>query len=801
MITNKKVNDVVTHGMSAPSNFKIKASGKAFEILTSGLYTLRIHAPLRELGCNAIDAHVDAGIPERPFDVVLPTFIAPEFKIRDYGTGISEDDMNQVYTTLFESTKESTNDAIGCLGLGCKTPYAYTSSFIVKSFQDGIVKTYNMYLAEDGCPCYNKVGEKETDEENGLLVQFAVEPRDVHSFQSAARDIYKWFSVKPNVNVEIDLDLHFDPIFESENYFVSKDSGVQDGLIMGNIFYPLGKYRDEVVRQIRQLTDSVSQENEDLIKLKLIRDFLYRYKITGYVPIGTFDIAPSREEMSLDRMSFKNISHVLYDVILDCKDKWIKGLQDIFQDESYFRACWLFANYDDDMIRIFPDIEKECIHEKSGKELKTAIPIVNEKTEDMNIKCYVVNNKQHGKYTMGENFQGVINPRYFQGENAYQKFFFKKEETKSVVKRIRNYLLNVCHVNYESYSKLKAYLFEEKDVDFICSEFGIPKDLFHDVEELDAPSSCSGSYSNYTPKVGTVKGHNVRGDVIVIRGDSEENDCGIKEDVILEKDLPNVFYFNSIDFNRLSVLGIRLGLEFNPQGIHDLLGVDEDEDIYFIRLKTESSLNKVIKWDNHWIDLSGKLLKITEEWRDIFTHNLHVIDFENKFKKIVGSLPDYMMKFADGDPVNEISEIIKLNFVSSSMPAFLKNGIKQSHFSMNSYLGYNLSYTMGFDNQGEITKYDALIRTFDEEAHDILEIYFERHPDRLVALKECINKTVIDAYEAIHNLFKGIIDADIVNKIDSSVKSRSSLFEEDIECEDEENCDEENEENLLTECA
>ena len=54
------------------SGFKIQASAKAFEILSSNIYTHKVRAVIREYNCNAYDAHVDAGNSE-PWDVHLPT--------------------------------------------------------------------------------------------------------------------------------------------------------------------------------------------------------------------------------------------------------------------------------------------------------------------------------------------------------------------------------------------------------------------------------------------------------------------------------------------------------------------------------------------------------------------------------------------------------------------------------------------------------------------------------------------------------------------------------------------------------
>ncbi len=43
------------------SEFKIQASAKAFEILSSNIYTNKVRAVIREYNCNAYDAHVAAG--------------------------------------------------------------------------------------------------------------------------------------------------------------------------------------------------------------------------------------------------------------------------------------------------------------------------------------------------------------------------------------------------------------------------------------------------------------------------------------------------------------------------------------------------------------------------------------------------------------------------------------------------------------------------------------------------------------------------------------------------------------------
>jgi len=53
--------NVTTSGLTQQESFQIKATGKAFKILSDGLYSDKPLAVVRELSCNAWDSHVAAG--------------------------------------------------------------------------------------------------------------------------------------------------------------------------------------------------------------------------------------------------------------------------------------------------------------------------------------------------------------------------------------------------------------------------------------------------------------------------------------------------------------------------------------------------------------------------------------------------------------------------------------------------------------------------------------------------------------------------------------------------------------------
>ena len=108
ILNNAPQAEAVLSNVGEIGEFRIRNSAKAFNILSSGLYANKVKAIIRELSCNAIDSHTAAGT-KQPFEVHLPTTLEPWFSIRDFGTGLSHDQVTKIYTTYFESTKTNSN--------------------------------------------------------------------------------------------------------------------------------------------------------------------------------------------------------------------------------------------------------------------------------------------------------------------------------------------------------------------------------------------------------------------------------------------------------------------------------------------------------------------------------------------------------------------------------------------------------------------------------------------------------------------------------------------------------------------
>lgn len=180
-------------------DYQIEASSKAFEILFKNIYSDPIKAILRELGTNAYDSHIEAGKKDVPFDLHLPSHFDPTFYIRDYGVGLDGDELKNIYRVVFKSTKTNSNEQVGCFGLGCKTPFAYTDNYLIESFKDGKRYACNAFYGDTAKPSLAfTVNGEPTKEPNGLKVTLVCK-NDYAYWVEKTREVYRFFKTKPNI--------------------------------------------------------------------------------------------------------------------------------------------------------------------------------------------------------------------------------------------------------------------------------------------------------------------------------------------------------------------------------------------------------------------------------------------------------------------------------------------------------------------------------------------------------------------------------------------------------------------------
>lgn len=275
--------------------FNIIANDKMFSILSSKIYADKIMAPIRELATNAYDAHVEAGIVDKPFDVCIPNGHS-KFYIRDYGKGMDGKQIETLYTTYGYSSKSESNDYVGCLGLGSKSPFAYTDKFMITSIKDGICYKYSCYL-DSGVPKVCKFDEYKTDEPSGVKVEFSVEYSDRYEFQRKAKQFFYWFKVKPNfIDFKPEFKCYSMQEFNGVYRIVDYDRHNRFAVLMGNIYYPV---------DLEWISNDNFSGYEFYANMLLGDDFVFP------VPIGSFDISVSRENLESTEKNIKKFGELI----------------------------------------------------------------------------------------------------------------------------------------------------------------------------------------------------------------------------------------------------------------------------------------------------------------------------------------------------------------------------------------------------------------------------------------------------------------------------------------------------------
>jgi len=294
--------DVTTGGIGETAAFKINASAKMFSILGDKIYSDKPRAVVREISTNAYDIHIATG-QTKPFLVILPVTQDPNLIIRDFGTGLTHDQVVNHYTTYFDSSKMEDAKQAGALGLGSKSPFAYCDMFTVTSFQGGQKRVYMIFKDEDQMPQITLVSTSETDAEDGLEVRVPVAPADFEEFKTAACRVLKFFpedSYRLIGAVVTPPDLSWDWGWLAE----FKTPWNQRSLVqMGPVAYEVD-------------WSLLPEALANIAKTRL----LFR------VPMGSVDILPSREGLSMDKHTIRYLSDLVHDFVDKSHDALLKEI-------------------------------------------------------------------------------------------------------------------------------------------------------------------------------------------------------------------------------------------------------------------------------------------------------------------------------------------------------------------------------------------------------------------------------------------------------------------------------------------
>lgn len=241
----------------------------------SSLYSNIPLALLRELSTNAYDAQVAAGKGHLPITVKLPDYADTFLEVSDEGVGLTEEEIFGIYGVYGASTKRDSNAFTGQLGLGCKSPFSYTSSFTVVSTKNGVRSTYSIHKDGKGVPSISLLDQVNTDAPNGVKVRIPVKTTDIGKFREEALHLFRWWDIIPN---GISVDPVPGLVELAPKLFLSVGLAVHYAyVVMGNVPYPI--------------------PNE-------------KHRFVYYAEMGEVDFTPSRESLQMTKRTQAKLDEI-----------------------------------------------------------------------------------------------------------------------------------------------------------------------------------------------------------------------------------------------------------------------------------------------------------------------------------------------------------------------------------------------------------------------------------------------------------------------------------------------------------
>jgi hypothetical protein len=272
-------------------------------------------AVVREITANALDANLEANA-SRPIEVKLPTSMNPSFAVRDFGGGLSKEDVFGLYSKYGKSTKRTSNNYIGAFGIGKFAPLSYGDNFTCTSFHGGLKIAYNVFVDESDDTKIVELFSEPSNEPTGLSIEVAVSDGDINDFKDICQKFFKFFSKEDMpkfIGVEEDFIKENKITLESKDdswFFLDEDSnryrygGYHAHVIMGRVSYPL----DSQALNVKKFV-------QDDQKARIIAQIIGSSNFYLRVPLGSVKLHHSRESLEYNKTTQQKIIDSLLVVV------------------------------------------------------------------------------------------------------------------------------------------------------------------------------------------------------------------------------------------------------------------------------------------------------------------------------------------------------------------------------------------------------------------------------------------------------------------------------------------------------
>jgi hypothetical protein len=205
-------------------------------------YKNSIGAVVREYVSNSFDAHAEIGV-ELPVHVKIEKEESGWFwSTEDFGVGLSEERVRDVFSHYLKSTKENTNDMIGAFGIGSKSGLSYTDVVYIRTRYDGVEYEYLLRRGET-TPRIDKLFSQPTTERNGTRIKIQIRyestyDNDIDRFQEECEKQLAYFD---NVYFDVSGIANDYKIYKGKTFIARSDDAPFSGLhlCLGKVAYPI----------------------------------------------------------------------------------------------------------------------------------------------------------------------------------------------------------------------------------------------------------------------------------------------------------------------------------------------------------------------------------------------------------------------------------------------------------------------------------------------------------------------------------------------------------------------------------
>lgn len=236
MIIQTKTNQIVEHGAEEAQLMTVNSEGvkRLMGYVSESIAKNPIRYTCQEICSNMIDSVVESGKDPILFPSVI-TVNSDCVLFTDKGVGIGEERI-KIFTSFGDSTKRESNEQLGNFGIGAKSPFSVSSSFIVESVHEGVKRVWTIFKNGDDRK-YTLDYSIESTEENQTTVKIPIKYGEKYKWLEEAKKVCKYFK---GIWIHGEYTFNNSKLIEG-NHFYYKESYAEDNLtiVLGVIPYTI----------------------------------------------------------------------------------------------------------------------------------------------------------------------------------------------------------------------------------------------------------------------------------------------------------------------------------------------------------------------------------------------------------------------------------------------------------------------------------------------------------------------------------------------------------------------------------